>query len=237
MSIVTVAPSAASFLRSRETHASSVLSSTTEPSGQPAVASERRRTTWPGAVEQLAQDAELDRRERGARVADEHRVRHGVQTQTADLEALASSAPSQQRPYAFGEFPEGERLDHVVVATHVEAGDAVGHRVARGQEHDGHGVPARTQRRADIAPVRIGKPDIEDEQIGPARVERAQEIGAGGDRLDREVLLAQPADDEVAQTRIVLGQEHGVAHTSSMPVQRGSGHVHSGVCHVAVPSL
>ena len=218
VSIVAVAPSVASFLRSRDMQASSALSSTVEPSGQPALISERRRITSPGLLSSV-----LRRRNSiGVSVTRASPLSAACATESsrrpADLQARGPAAPAQERAHALGQLVERERLRDVVVPTRLEACDTLGHGVARRQEDDRDRLSASAQRRTEVAAVGIGQADVENQQVGAARVERSQQLGAARHGLDLEILLAQTANDDIAQPRVVLGQQQGVAHGLSMPV-------------------
>ena len=146
-------------------YASSVLSWTIAPCGQPARTRSRRRTASPGRASSRASSRNSVGVSAHARSRRGDRVRRRVEPQPAGLERAVAARPPQERVQPREQLGERERLRQVVVAAGVEAGEPVGERVARGQEEHGRVDAAGAQRLADVAPVGVGQPDVDDQRV------------------------------------------------------------------------
>ena len=122
----------------------------------------------------------------------------------------AAAAP-QQRPQARAELLERERLDQVVVGARVEALDAVGHGVARGQHQHRRAVARGPQAPADLEPVGLGHQHVEDDRVRRRVGERVQRLGAVGRQLHAVAVHPQRAIQSVAHRGLIVHHQdpHG----------------------------
>ena len=136
------------------------------------------------------------------------RVRAGIESQAPDLEREVGAAALDQRAQPRDELVERERLGQVVVAAGGEAGEAVGQRVAGGEEDHRRVDAPRAQRLDDVAPVRVGQADVDDEHVGLRRRAVQSSARRARGRRDVEPLLAQAARRQRAQLGVVLEHDH-----------------------------
>ena len=92
-------------------------------------------------------------------------MRARIEPKLPDLDREVGAAALHQRVKASDELLEGERLRQVVVAAGREAGEPVGERVAGGEEDDGRRRSLRAERLHDVAPIRVGEADVDDQRV------------------------------------------------------------------------
>jgi len=134
----------------------------------------------------------------------------GVDDQVGDGDGAGEEPrrAAQQRPQAGQQLAEVEGLGEVVVAPGVEAGDPVGHGVARGEHQHRVAPPARPQLAADAEPVALRHHHVEHGGVVGVEHAQVQRPLAVARPVDRIGLFAQPARQHLAQPRIVLRQQH-----------------------------
>src|SRR5215813_3625881 len=191
-----------SFLRSPCTCTSTALLSTSSP--QPY----RRSSSW-------ARERIVPGRSMSSCSSANSRGESG----TSAPARVTAGAAAQQRADARRELAEVEGLDEVVVRAGVEARDAVGHRVARGEDQHRDREPAlalAAQQREAVAPR---EPEVEQQQLEGL----AAEHRFGGARLvhpvDREALALQARAQRLADHRVVLYQQQ--SHGAQSMMRRG----------------
>ena len=118
----------------------------------------------------------------------------------------AGGAP-QQRAQPREQLLERERLDQVVVGAGVEPADAVGHRVARGEDEHRRAVAGGAQPAAHLEPVHVRHQHVEHQRIRRADRQRVERLGAVGGQLGLVALQPQRAVDGVAHRRLVVDHE------------------------------
>ena len=138
-------------------------------------------------------------------VADRHGRRH-------------PPPPAQHGAHPRDQLGEQERLDDVVVGAAVEAVQAVGERVAGG-EQDQPRVAALAHHAEQTEAVAAGQHDVEDDEVGPEPVEQLLEPLAVAAPERAEARVLERLDDRLADRRLVLDDEHarrrapGATHT------------------------
>ena len=164
----------------------------------------------PGMLEEAREQVELLARQLDlvaddgddARVAAQHDVARG---QHLVLVAVLDAA--EDRLDARGELARRERLRDVVVGAELEAGDAVGLLVARGEHHDRH-LRVRAHLPAHLEAVDPGKPDVEHDEPHRMASQLGDRLLAGADPDDRPaVLLLEVGLHETADRLVVFDEE------------------------------
>ncbi len=102
---------------------------------------------------------------------------------------------------------ETERLRHVVVRAEVQPADAVGRRVACGEEDHGHVDPVAAHALQDLEAVELGHRDVEDDEIGCRRCELGHGVSAVRRGLDLEADESEPDRDEVGDVLLVVDNQ------------------------------
>ena len=125
-----------------------------------------RRTASPGRRRQAGEQSELGRRELRRDLPAGDRVGGRVESQAADDDRLVVAGAPQQRADPGHQLGEVERLGQVVVAAGAEAREPIGQGAARGQEEDRRADALGAQRLDDVAAVRVGQADVDDEGVG-----------------------------------------------------------------------
>ena len=150
-------------------YTSSVLSWTIAPCGHAAPISSPRASALPGRPGQRGEQAKLGRSERPRRAVARDGVLGRVEREAehGDLAGLGRRA-AQQRAQPDDDLLDVKRLGDVVIAAGVEAGQAIGQRVARGQEQHRREHAAGAHRLAEVAAVGVGQADVDDERVGRA---------------------------------------------------------------------
>ena len=131
----------------------------------------------------------------------------GVQSQAAYADRLVVAGAPQQRGQACNQFGEVERLGEIVVAAGTEPGQPVLQGAARREEEDRRADPLGAKRLDDVAPVRVGQADVDDEGVRNGALDPVQECRAAPDALGAVLLLAQTAHEEGAHLDVVLEYE------------------------------
>ena len=72
---------------------------------------------------------------------------------------------AELRPQPRQQHVQAERLGDVVVGAAIEAEDGVGVAFGAGQHEDGRAHPVAPHQPAQLAPVHVGKPDIEQDRV------------------------------------------------------------------------
>ena len=134
-------------------------------------------------------------------------MRDRVEPQCPRLDREIGRGASKQRPQAGDQLGERKRLRQVVVAAGAEARQPVGERITRRQEQHRRLDPLRPDRLADVTPVGIGQPDVDDEHVGGVARHSIEQLSSRPDAVSREALFAEPADDHRAKLEIVLDDQ------------------------------
>ena len=132
-----------------------------------------------------------------------------VELEPARLECAVGAAAAQERLKPRDELDEREWLREVVVATRVEAGDAVDDCITSGQKEHRSLHAARAERLAQVAPVSVGQADVDHEHVRHRPLHRLECIRPRRGRVDREAFLAEPASEHAAQLLVVLDEQNG----------------------------
>ena len=117
----------------------------------------------------------------------------------------------QHRPHARRELPRRERLRHVVVRAELEADDPVGLLAPCGQQDDRQ-VGARPDPAAELEPVDPRQHDVEDHEPRALGLEQLPGGGAVAGLERAEAVALEVAQDDLADDRLVVNDEHGGAH-------------------------
>ena len=140
-----------------------------------------------GVLEQVREQVELLAGQLDGLARDGDLARLRIDDDVAELEQAGVGrrlGPPQQRLHAGGELSRRERLRHVVVGAELEAGDAVGFLVPRGQHQDRHGR-VRADGLADLEAVLPGQADVEDDEAWPPVAEVRERLLARARPLRR----------------------------------------------------
>ena len=100
-----------------------------------------------------------------------------------------------------------EWFGKVVVGPGVESGNALLHRVERGEHENGHGAFSLPNGPADVEPVHARHEDVEDDGVVLMLREQRERGRAVGRAIDHVRCLTQSAGDGLAQLPIVFGQK------------------------------
>src|SRR4051794_28288003 len=150
------------------------------------------------------QQAELGRRQRHLVRPLAQRARHRVEPQRADLGGRLRLGPPQQLAQPRDDLVHPQRLRRVVVAARPEAGHAVGDGIRRGEEEHGRVAAERPQRAAEVAAVRVGQRDVDDDPVG-ALVDVLERRPAVAQRGDLEALARERVPQ--ARTQLVVADD------------------------------
>ncbi len=115
-----------------------------------------------------------------------------------------------------------EGLGEVVVAAGVEAAEAVREGVAGGQEQDGDAHAASAERLAHVAPIGIGQPDVDDQDVGGATGGSFDEAVPGGEGGHVEALGDEAADQDLTQVVVVLYEQQPWVHDAKYRGRRAA---------------
>ena len=94
------------------------------------------------------------------------------------------------RTQAGQQHTQPKRLCDIVVGTRFETEDRVGVAVRPGQHHDRHQHPEVAQQTAQLAPIHVGQPDVEDDRIEPLVSSDLERLRRGS-ALDADELLIE----------------------------------------------
>ena len=132
---------------------------------------------------------------------------------------LRAAAP-QQGPEPGPQFLQSEGLGQVVVGPRVQPGDPVGDQVPGREHQDRRVVPARTQRPADLQPVRFGHEDVEHHRV---RAEHAV-LGEGGRPISGGCHVVAVAAQRVLQgpphSRVIVHHKYPHGRPSSPSIMK-----------------
>jgi len=117
-------------------------------------------------------------------------------------------AAADQRPHASQQLAERERLDEIVVGTHVQPLDPVGDRVARRQHQHWRPATARPQAAADLEAVDARQHHVEDDRVVVVLGGQVQPLVTVEGNVDRVALLLHPAPDRPGHLDLVLHDQH-----------------------------
>ena len=125
-----------------------------------------RRIASPGDAANLASKPELGGSERHRHLPHDTACLAGSSTSppASTLRSVPLAADERLQPGQ--QLGEGEGLGEVVVPAHVKARQAVGQRVAGGEEEHRGGDPLGPDGLAHVAAVGVGQADVDDEQVG-----------------------------------------------------------------------
>ena len=124
------------------------------------------------------------------------------------LECCSRSASAEERLDARDELDQRKRLGDIVVSARVEACDTVDDCIACGEKEHRDLDPARPQRLADVTPVGIGQPDVDDEDVGQALFGAGEHVAAVGDGVHVEAFLTKAATEHAPELGVVLDDQH-----------------------------
>ena len=169
------------------------------------------------AAQQQFEQGEFAARQQDRLSRDLDGAVHGVEAEIAGLEPEAEGAarPPQQRLQAGDQLLHGEGLLQVVVGAAVEALDAMGDAVARGQDQDRRGIAALAQGLEDLQAVTVGQRQVENAGVVARGAEGGERLVDQGHAVDDEAGVLQPLGGEVGQAIIVFDEEH--AHRRFRP--------------------
>ncbi len=146
-----------------------------------------RESTMPGMLEEAREQVELLARQLDLSAGDGDVARVAPQHDVARREHLVLVAvldAAQDRLDARGELARRERLRDVVVGAELEAGDAVGLLVARGQHQDRH-LRVRAHLPADLEAVDPRQADVEHDE--PTGCRRSSATASSPERIQTTV--------------------------------------------------
>ena len=135
------------------------------------------------------------------------RVRVEAKVGNRERRGASRGPPPQQGAHPRQELLALERLDQVVVGSRVEPLDPIVRLGAGGEDQDRR-VALGAQAAADLDPVELRQPEVEDDEVGHevlGQLERLHAI-AGGAHL--VALLAQGAPQDVGDLGVVLDDQH-----------------------------
>jgi hypothetical protein len=104
--------------------------------------------------------------------------------------------PPQEGSDASGELHDREGFAQIIVGSHLQPGDAVGHVTAGGEHEDRHQVLA-PELAADGEPVQAGQHPVEDYEIGAGAVRGCERLPAIEGLLDPVPFLFQMGAHQV----------------------------------------
>ena len=113
---------------------------------------------------------------------------------------------AQQRIHAADELHHAEGLRQVIVGARIEPADGVVFGPLRRQHHHGerlHGGIVADHAK-NLKPVGAGQHDVEQNQVGNARLARRKELVGLGKALSLETRLLERIDGEIANVDVVL---------------------------------
>ena len=142
-----------------------------------AVEDHRPRQHLPRVAQEQLEQRELGPRQDELLAATGHLAGTGVQLEVGEAERgrlVVGAESAQKRPDARDELLEGERLDEVVVGAGLEACDAVGDLVARGQHQDRELAPVGPQPAGELEPVEPRHQDVDDREVELFGFERSR---------------------------------------------------------------
>jgi len=109
---------------------------------------------------------------------------------------------------------KGERLTEVVVSPGIETPDTLGDGVARRQEEDWNSAPGGSIAAQQVEPIFAGEPPVQEDQVPRPGLELFPRTGTVRRADGDEALLAQTANDEVGEFRLVFNHQDAETHGS-----------------------
>ncbi len=162
-----------------------------------------------GMLHEVSEQLELGGRQVDGPAGD-HLVPRPRQGDVADAAIgllIGLSGAPQHGLHASGQLARAERLGHVVVGAELEAGDAVGLVVARGQ-HDHRQARAGADAAADLEAVDAGQADVEHDQGDLVARQLGKPLFAGAHRDDAMPVALECDADEIGDVPLVLDDQY-----------------------------
>jgi len=131
----------------------------------------------------------------------------GIYSQV-DVTGAAPGAAADHGAGARQQLVQVEGLHQVVVRADVEAGDAVGHRVARGDDQHRHVAARAAHRLQHLEAVLARQPEVEQREVVGAVPERELGGGAVAHPVDRVAGVLHAVHHGAADHRIVFHHQH-----------------------------
>jgi hypothetical protein len=148
----------------------------------------------------------------GPRASVELDVAYGEDVLRADA---AVRRPPQHGAHPCCELGDAERLDDVVVGTELEADNTIRLEPARG-EHDHRHRRRPSELATDVAPVDVGKHQIEQDDVHLVAGCGVEPSATGRRMLDLEAFAFERPDERCRDRLLVFDQQHA-RHTSVVP--------------------
>ncbi len=173
----------------------------------------------PGALQQHFEQGEFARREFHHMTVERDHAASDVVVQRAVLDdgAGAAHAPARQGSHPGFELLQREGLGHVVVGAEVEAAHLVFHTVGRGENEHRHGGAACAQLAQHLEARQPRQPQVENQQIEFAGLQRGVGAVAVGHLIDRITQSAQRAQQAVGQDPVIFGNQNAHACLHDVP--------------------
>ena len=123
-------------------------------------------------------------------------------------------AAAQHGPYPGEKLLGREGLDHVVVGADLEPEHAIDLVTLGGQHHDGQrgGRGILAEAPAHLEAVHRRHHEVEQDEIRRGRLHLAERLFAAGGRRDLVAFPLEMMDDELADVRLVLHDQHAARH-------------------------
>lgn len=142
-------------------------------------------------------------------VPDRRIERHVKEAPADDLLRLSGPAhPAKHRANPREHLAEVEWFDHVGVGAGLERGDALLRLAPRGEHHHADLGALAADRAADREAVEAGQHPVEEHEIAAARPRHAERFVTGATQGHGVTLLAERAQQQAPELRVVLGHEH-----------------------------
>ena len=119
------------------------------------------------------------------------------------MHGAAGRRPPRDRPDARDQLAQPEGLHEIVVRTELEADHAIGLLAARGDDDDRH-VGALAEAPADVEPVDVREPQVEQHEIGARSGKR---LGPRRRAFDDEALTAKPLRERQRDRFLVFHEQ------------------------------
>ncbi len=166
-----------------------------------------------GMPGEVVQEGELLGGEHDLARTSAHHAARGIDDQVAEDQFGGEhlTAATRQRAQSREKLAEIERLREIVVGPRVEAGDALLHRVERGEHEDRYRVLRGAERPADFQPVGPRHEDVEDHDVVVVLQPESLRLGPVLGEIDDVGRLAQATRDGLAELTVILGEQdaHG----------------------------
>src|SRR5215475_3224439 len=126
----------------------------------------------------------------------------------------------QHRPNAGKELTQLERLDDIVVRSEVEPGDPIVEAVAGGDDQNRHQRAGGPRGSEDVDPRHLRQTDVKESKSMFRACERSTPLGAVAHPIHVHPLIAEAAQESLANHRVVFNQQN--THRSSLPAPRAT---------------